>query len=154
MRDPSWMQLSDELRRKEAQPLPGAAPAAVVGQPGQTATPVVDRPYAYAWDEYRALWRRLWFTSGVGWLTIAGLVWLLPQVGAENVLAALFPIWGLAWVASSMYVGMRIVFFPCPRCAKTFFKPFMSTIFQYKCRSCGLRKLAVDDRPSTFLKVP
>lgn len=159
MRDPSWLQLSDEIRAKDrrpgARPTPPAAVAPAEPEAAHLeAAPVDDRPYEDAWGVYRAQWRTVWFTSAGGWLTIAGLGLLLPRVGAERVLAVLFPIWGMVWFGTSMYAVLKILVFPCPRCGNTFFTPFKSPMLQWKCRSCGLRKFAPNDRPTKFNRIP
>lgn len=157
MRDPSWLQLSDELRAKHR--TPGSPTPAVTPPPAADVThvepaPVDDRPYEDAWARYRAHWRSVWITSAGGWLTIAGLALLLPKIGAEGVLGVLFPIWGMVWFGTSAYAVLKILVFPCPRCGNTFFTPFKSPIMQWRCRSCGLRKFAPDDRPPRFNKIP
>ena len=154
MRDPSWMKLSDDIRAKDGHPAAGHPTQTAAGVVPAGSAPVDDRPYEGAWAEYRARWRAFWMISVVGWLTIAGLVWLLPRVGAEGVLALLFPLWALAWFATSAVAVLRLAAFSCPRCGSAFFNPFKSPAFQWKCRSCGLRKFAANDRPTTFRKVP
>jgi predicted RNA-binding Zn-ribbon protein involved in translation (DUF1610 family) len=153
MRDPSWMKLSEEIRAQDGHPAAGR-PAKPGAHPATDAAPVDDRPYEGDWARYRAHWRAFWMGSGVGWLTIAGLVWLLPRVGAEGVLALLFPLWGLAWFGTTIFTVARLVTFSCPRCGNTFFNPLQSPLFQSKCRSCGLIKFAPNDRPRPFRKVP
>ncbi|HET7229833.1 MAG TPA: hypothetical protein VFJ16_07520 [Longimicrobium sp.] len=146
-RHPSWDQpLADEIQVT-------AAPATPVADLARTeAAPVDDRPYEGAWAEYRAILRRIWITTAGGWLTIAALAWLLQQVGAEGVLSILFPIWGMVWFFTSAYSVVTLIAFACPRCGNTFFTPFSNPGFQYKCRSCGLRKFAVNDRPTRYIK--
>ncbi|HEU4558621.1 MAG TPA: hypothetical protein VFS20_12260 [Longimicrobium sp.] len=156
MRDPSWMKLSEEVRAKDGY-APGGRPTAPV-KAGTVASPdappVDERPYGGAWAEYRAWWRGFWIGTVGGWLTIAALAWLLPGTRAEPVLNVMLPIWGLAWFASTIYMVIKLLVFACPRCGNSFFSPFVSPVMQWKCRSCGLRKFAPNDRPSTFRKVP
>ncbi len=156
MRDPSWMKLSEEIRAKDGHAAAGHPVARTGAGVASTieAAPVDERPYEGAWAEYRARWRGFWIGTGGGWLTLAVLAWLLPGTRAEPVLAVLFPIWGLAWFAGTIYSVLKLVVFACPRCGNTFFNPLVSPLFQWKCRSCGLRKFAPNDRPSTFRKVP
>ncbi len=146
-RHPSWLQpLSGEVQETDAPATP-VAERAEIGP-----APVDDRPYEDAWAEYRSILRRIWITTAGGWLTIAALAWLLPKVGAEGVLAVLFPIWGMVWFFTSAYSVLRLIAFACPRCGNTFFTPFASPAFQNKCRSCGLRKFAVNDQPTRYIK--
>lgn len=158
MRDPSWLQLSDEIRAKHRVPgspaTASAEPPAAPGAARLEAAPVDDRPYDDAWAAYRAHWRSVWITSAGGWLTIAGLALLLPKLGAERVLSVLFPIWGMVWFGTSMYAVVKILAFSCPRCGNAFFTPFKSPIMQWKCRSCGLRKFSPNDRPPQFNRIP
>jgi ribosomal protein S27AE len=154
MRDPSWMKLSEDIRAKSGNPAANHSQSGAGGVPATDAAPVDDRPYEGDWAEYRAHWRAFWMISVVGWLTIAGLVWLLPRVGAEGVLALLFPLWGLAWFVSTIVAVAKVVAFSCPRCGNAFFTPFKSPLLQWKCRSCGLTKFAPNDRPRPFRRVP
>jgi DNA-directed RNA polymerase subunit RPC12/RpoP len=151
------MKLSEDVRANDGY-APGGRPATPPVKAGEAASleaaPVDDRPYEDAWAEYRAWWRGFWIGTVGGWFTIAALAWLLPGTRAEPVLAVLFPIWGLAWFVSTIFMVIKLVAFACPRCGNNFFNPLVSPVMQWKCQSCGLRKFAVNDRPSTFRKVP
>ena len=139
MRDPSWMQLSAQLRNPP--PKPGAPPAAA------TVPADVDEEYPYlgAWLEYKRIWRSIWVNGFAGWLTIAALIEVLPRIGAERVAAVMMPAWGAVWFGGTLIAMLRLVGFSCPRCGRTYFSPVRNPALRLKCRSCGLPKFAVND---------
>lgn len=155
MRDPSWMQLNAQYRKPPppapARKEPGEGSPADPSSPEMVrleAPPVdVDAEYPYlgAWLWYKRAWRSIWITGVLGWITIAGLAQVLPRIGAERVLGALFPIWGLVWFVGTLVSAFRIIGFSCPRCGHNYFHLGRSPAFQLKCSHCGLPKFAVND---------
>ena len=105
-----------------------------------------DPPYLGAWRGYKKRWREVWLIGFLGFMMLGGLaLWMESSGRNEGILAALWPMWGMAWFATTAIAAARIIGFSCPRCQNSFFtlgKPFTS---QLKCPHCGLRKFQVDD---------
>lgn len=146
MRDPSWMELSAQYR-KPPQETPRTEPAAA---------PADEYPYLDAWIAYRQIWRRFWTFAPLTVGVILLLVFGLPQIGLENVSAVLFPLAALAMFGFGAVTMIQVVSFACPRCGRPYHNPLMSPMMQWKCRHCGLPKLAVNDAGKRLggVKVP
>ena len=140
------MQLSAQYRKAP----PPAPVAAAEVRPAEVDD---DPPYLAAWLSYRRRWREIWITGVIGWLTIAALVAILPRIGAQTVLALLFPIWGMVWCVGTLVAVLRIIGFSCPRCGQTFLNPLVTPMAQIKCRHCGLRKFHVDDHGTSLYRL-
>jgi len=152
MRDPSWMKLSAQYRQTPPPPHPARAESPQAS-PAATAGPDDDPPYLAGWLSYRRRLRYVWINGVLGFIGIAALVAILPRLGGETLLSALFPIWAMVWFAG-MEIGMvRLVAFSCPRCGQAFFNPLVPPMSQMKCRGCGLRKLNVDDHGTPLFRL-
>ena len=145
MRDPSWMQLSAQLRKTPPPPPP------VAGQPAelpaaQAAGADGDAPYLGAWLGYRRRWREMWLNGFAGWATLAALALVLERInGGHTVIAVLWPVWAMVWVVMTAFTALRIIAFSCPRCGNSFFRLGAPMTSQLQCRHCGLRKFQVND---------
>lgn len=91
-----------------------------------------------AWDDYR---RRVQWLWGV-WIGGFGALGLLTfSLGWMRHGEVVLKILSVSWIAAFLVVALRLSWFRCPRCQRTFF----STTWRYnplarKCVHCGLRK--------------
>jgi hypothetical protein len=147
MRDPSWMQLSAQLRKAPPPPPASATEAGLASADPSAAVDVdEDAPYLGAWLGYRRRWREIWLNGVVGWITLAVLALLLERApNGHTVIAALWPIWGMVWFVMTAVSALRIIGFSCPRCGSSFFTLGRPMTSQLQCRHCGLRKFQVND---------
>jgi hypothetical protein len=98
-------------------------------------------------DAYIEQWRNL---RNREWLVIGLFLGYLPGVvGIASVISKFTPsetpvlVVALAWMATFAVTGLRVSFFPCPRCGKHFYmnKYFITTLGR-KCPHCGLHRYA------------
>jgi hypothetical protein len=144
------MQLSAQYRKA---PPPAGVSETLQAAPAPAAGTDDDPPYLAAWLSYRRRLRYIWINGVLGFVGIAALVAILPRLGGETVLSALFPLWAMAWFAGMVIGMLRLVGFSCPRCGQTFFNPLVPPMSQLKCRACGLRKLHVDDHGTPLYRL-
>lgn len=121
---------------------PPARPAATAPPPDV----LDDAPYAEAWEEYARLGRTFFSIFILGFFAAPAAAWGLTALGGEGIAGAVFALIGLVWFPTSMVLGARWLFWPCPRCGRPyFFRGLYRQLGATRCRHCDLPVNAVND---------
>jgi hypothetical protein len=101
-----------------------------------------------SWTEYRRARRRFVLVWLGGTLLLACSVAVVQVVEPSGrLLAVPGPLALAAALAVFIASGVKLAFFPCPRCQQPFFArfPFQANPFRQTCINCGLHKWSTPD---------
>jgi hypothetical protein len=90
-----------------------------------------------SWQKHSRLQRTVLLLWGL-WLPFVGLLLFLPRDWFQQLTPTLFLI-GVLWVLALAFLGLRLGYWPCPRCGQPFFVRF-GLFYRWKkeCPHCGL----------------